>query len=141
MVEVDVLFTNQSSDSDGNGQVAFLHSGTQLLSIWLLAISWVFWLNSSCRWTSRENRSTGYNTRPGSDPHSSQQQHPTDRKADWDTANVTCLPLTCCLTLVLTSNAAMHVFGRLCKYMGKYFSRLAKKGVEIMAQEHAHFLS
>ena len=42
MVEVDVLFTNQSSDSDGNGQVAFLHSGTQLLSIWLLAISWVF---------------------------------------------------------------------------------------------------
>ena len=42
MVEVDVLFTNQSNGSDGNGEVAFLHLGTQLLSIWLLAISWVF---------------------------------------------------------------------------------------------------
>ena len=59
MVEVDVLFTNQSNGSDGNGEVAFLHLGTQLLSIWLLAISWVFWLYSSCKWESMENTSTG----------------------------------------------------------------------------------
>ena len=39
MVEVDVLFTNQSDESDGNWQVAFLHWGTQFLSILLLAIS------------------------------------------------------------------------------------------------------
>ena len=40
MVEVDVLFTNQSNDSDGNGQASLLHSGTPLLSSRLLAISW-----------------------------------------------------------------------------------------------------